>query len=139
MFYMGQKNPYEIHKYFCNLKHEVNQYQLSQASQALYVIAVKGWEFPSNIRSIHILVIDLQSAYYKLLYWMSYWIFIDFACCIQFQLSIWVLSWGKHCSKVKVSSISFEGIIIIIHKCRSVTNEKSTIDSGNSRNPDVKL
>ena len=89
----------------------------------MYVITVKEWEFPSNIRrSIYILVIDLlclfkfitelafafvykekwyipnedelcnlmvfccmfalQSAYYKWLYWMSYWIFIDFACCI---------------------------------------------------------
>ena len=129
MFYMGQKNPYEIHKYFCNLKHEVNQYQLSQGSQALYVIIVKEWEFPSNIRrsiyfqlfiffvyfnllqnlhlhlcikrSRYILNEDelcnlmvfccmfaLQSAYYKWLYWMSYWIFIDFACCILFQLTI---------------------------------------------------
>ena len=44
--------------------------------------------------------------------------------------SVWVLNWEKICSKVKVSSISFEGIIIIIiiHKCRSVTNEKFTTD-----------
>ena len=67
--------------------------------------------------------------------------FLDFYVVFYFSWeTVWVLSWGKNCSKVKVSSISFEGIIIIIiHKCRSVTNENSTTDLGNCRSPDVKL
>ena len=41
---------------------------------------------------------------------------------------VWILNWGKNCGKVNINLISFEGIIIIIHKCRSMTNEKFTID-----------